>query len=106
MIAVYPLVGDPWSPENGCLTARSSRDPAEIQPRYSPENGCLAAMQEGGLPSGLGVDSVSSQRLFKAPLHILFTAPIREQATQKLVPKKCFAHNAKELEVVKKKGIR
>lgn len=47
MIAVYPLVGDPWSPENGCLTA-----------------------------------------------------------TQKLVPTKCFAHNAKELEVVKKKGIR
>jgi len=47
VIAVYPLVGDPWSPENGCLTA-----------------------------------------------------------TQKLVPKKCFAHNAKELEVVKKKGIR
>ena len=54
----------------------------------------------------MGVDSVSSQRLFTASLHILFTAPIREQATQKLVPKKCFAYNAKELEVVKKKGIR
>jgi long-chain acyl-CoA synthetase len=27
-------------------------------------------------------------------------------ATQKLVPKKCYAHNAKELEIVKKKGNR
>ena len=38
--------------------------------------------------------------------YLTISPNVSRQATQKLVPKKCFAHNAKELEVVKKKGIR